>query len=95
MAIPACGRIVTNQDETPQDCADAYMYRAGSYFAQGDFDRAIADYGEATKLAPRNVVAWVSQAIIASRLDPNKVAEIAAASAEVEQISALPQSPPK
>src|SRR5579859_7586840 len=63
VAIPACSAIIPDESAPPQDRADAYTYRAAHYLAQGNFDRAIADYTEALKLTPRNVTAYVSRAV--------------------------------
>src|ERR1700728_1109232 len=109
-AIAACSTIIPDAAEAPQDRADAYVYRAGAYLAQGDLDRAIADYSEALKLTPRNVVAYVSRALaefkkgdkdnaiidysIANKLDGAAVASIASGNPAVQPIAAAARAPP-
>jgi tetratricopeptide (TPR) repeat protein len=103
VAVPACSNIIPDESESPQNRADAYVYRAAAYLKRGNSDRAIADYTEALKLTPRNIVAYVSRALaefhsgdknaavidysIANKLDAGAVARIAAANAEVKQIA--------
>jgi tetratricopeptide (TPR) repeat protein len=105
--IEACSRIVPNVEETVQNRADAYLFRAGAYLAQGDFDRAIADYSDAIVLTPRNVVAYSSRAlaysrkgdrthavtdyVTAAKIDPQAVAGIAAGNAEIDAIAKAAQ----
>lgn len=47
-AIEACGRMISSGLEL----AKAYEWRAYAYSKKADYDRAIADYNEAIKLAP-------------------------------------------
>jgi tetratricopeptide (TPR) repeat protein len=109
-AIPACSRIIPDQNEPPQSRADAYVFRASAYLAQGDNDHAITDYTEALKLTPRNVVAYLSRALaysrkgdneraildysIANKIDANTAAQTAAANPEVQKIAAAAQASP-
>ena len=109
-AIPACSAIIPDETETPQSRADAYVFRAGAYLAQGNLDRAIADYGEALKLTPRNIVAYVSRALaefkkgdkdraildysIANKLDAGAVARITSGNSEVQQIADAARASP-
>lgn len=109
-AIPACSAIIPDETETPQSRADAYVFRAGAYMAQGNADRAIADYSEALKLTPRNVVAYVSRALaefhkgdkasaildysIADKLDSASVAQIASGNPDVQQIADAARASP-
>jgi tetratricopeptide (TPR) repeat protein len=103
VAIPACSTIIPDESESPQNRADAYVYRAAAYLKQDNSDRAIADYTEALKLTPRNIVAYVSRALaefhkgdknsavidysIANKLDADAVARIAAGNPDVKQIA--------
>jgi tetratricopeptide (TPR) repeat protein len=103
--ISACSRIVPNTEESAQDRADAYLFRAGAYLAQGNLDQAIADYDAAIILTPKNVVAYSSRALAylrkgdrdhavldyntAARLDPKSVAQISAANPDFEEIGRI------
>jgi tetratricopeptide (TPR) repeat protein len=103
VAIPACSIIIPDESESPQNRADAYVYRASAYLKQGNSERAIGDYTEALKLTPRNIVAYMSRALaeyhkgdknsavidysIANKLDADAVARIAAGNADVKQIA--------
>jgi tetratricopeptide (TPR) repeat protein len=103
IAVPACSNIIPDTSESPQNRADAYVYRAGAYLKQGNSERAIGDYTEALKLTPRNVVAYVSRALaefhngdknsavidysIANKLDADAVARIVAGNPGVKQIA--------
>jgi tetratricopeptide (TPR) repeat protein len=106
----ACGRIVADESESAQNRADAYLFRAGTYLSQGNADGAIADYGEAIRLAPRNAVAYASRAVaylqkgdrehavidyaLARRLDPAMLASMAAANPQIGQIAELERAAP-
>lgn len=103
VAVSACSTIIPDESETPQNRADAYVYRAAAYLKQGNSERAIADYTEALKLTPRNIVAYVSRALaefhkgdknsavidysIANKLDADAVARIASGNPDVRQIA--------
>jgi tetratricopeptide (TPR) repeat protein len=103
VAIPACSNIIPDQSESPQNRADAYVYRAAAYLKQNNSGRAIADYTEALKLTPHNIVAYVSRALaefhngdknsavidysIANKLDAAAVARIASGNPDVKQIA--------
>jgi tetratricopeptide (TPR) repeat protein len=109
-AIAACSRIIPDQDESVHNRAGAYVLRAGAYLSQGNTDRAMADYGEAIQLAPRNVVAYVRRAAayfhngdkdhaildygIAERLDPIGVAQVAAGNPDIEAVAAAARASP-
>ena len=49
IAIAACTRVL---DRDPKD-ADAYKSRAMEYLIKGEYDRAIADLGQAITLNPK------------------------------------------
>lgn len=103
VAVPACSNVIPDTSESPQDRADAYVYRAAAYLKQGNSERAIGDYTEALKLTPRNIVAYVSRALaefhngdknsavidysIANKLDADAVARIATGNPEVKEIA--------
>src|SRR4051812_1641712 len=53
-AIAACTRVIEKRRTSRQDRADAYHNRGLAYRANGDHDRAIADYSEAIRLVPRD-----------------------------------------
>jgi tetratricopeptide (TPR) repeat protein len=109
-AIAPCSRIIADQSASAQDRADAYLYRAGAELAQGDLDRAVADYSEAIRLSPTNLVAYASRAIAyarkgdrdravadfrsAQRIDADKLAGIAAGNPEVAQIAQFAAATP-
>ena len=104
-AIPSCSHIIADHEETAQNRAEAYLRRAGASLAHGDLDAAIADDGEAIKLAPLNIAAYVDQALayfrkgdrdravvdfaIAARLDAKKADEVAAANAAFARIASI------
>jgi tetratricopeptide (TPR) repeat protein len=110
IAIAACSAIIPDETETAQNRADAFVFRAGAYLAQGDLDHAIADYGDALKLTPRNIVAYVSRALaefkkgdkdkaildysIANRLDADAVARITSGNSEVQKIADATRASP-
>jgi tetratricopeptide (TPR) repeat protein len=109
-AIPACSRIIPDQDESAQNRADAYVLRARGYLAQGNVARAIADCSEAIKLTPRNIAAYVRRALgyfrnndrdraildysIADKLDAAGVARMAAADPQIEELAAAARASP-
>ncbi|HXW26459.1 MAG TPA: tetratricopeptide repeat protein [Xanthobacteraceae bacterium] len=109
-AIPACSRVIADQDESIQNRSGAYLLRAAAYLAQGNTTRAIADYGEAIKLTPRNATAYVRRAIaylrdgdrdhavldyaIAEKIDPIGVAQMAAGNPDVEAVAATARTSP-
>jgi hypothetical protein len=104
-ALQACSRIVSDQAATPSDRADGYLFRAGAFFSQRNFDLAIADYTEAIRLAPQNVTAYGGRAIayfqkgnldqaaadfsIIYQLDSAKAVELAASNPDLNAIAAL------
>ena len=109
-SIQACSRIIADQSETGQNRADAYLFRGGAYLSSGDYDSAVADYSEAIKLAPRNVVAYASRAVaylqkgdreraiidyaVANKLDANALANIATANPLIARIGELERNSP-
>jgi tetratricopeptide (TPR) repeat protein len=109
-AIPACSRIIPDQDESASNRADAYVLRARAYLAQSNVTRAIADCSEAIKLTPRNIAAYVRRALgyfrsndrdraildysIADKLDAAGVARMAAADPQIEELAAAARASP-
>jgi len=109
-AIAGCSSIIPDTSETPQSRADAYVFRAGAYLAQGNTDRAIADCNDALKLTPRNFAAYVSRALaefkkgekdeaildysIANKLDASAVALILAGNADLRHIADAARASP-
>jgi tetratricopeptide (TPR) repeat protein len=109
-AIAGCSSIIGDAAETPQGRADAYVFRAGAYVAQGNLDRAIADYGEALKLSPRDFAAYVGRALaefkkgqkdaaildysIADKLNAGAVALIVPGNADLRQIADAARASP-
>jgi Tfp pilus assembly protein PilF len=63
-SAPACSRIIAEPSASAQDRADAYLYRGNTFLMQGNVDGAMADYSEAIRLTPRNVVAHASRALV-------------------------------
>ncbi len=64
VAIRECTRKLDGGLYPRRDRVQAYALRASAYVFDGDFDRALADYDEALRLAPenaelRNVRAWL------------------------------------
>jgi hypothetical protein len=102
-SIPACTRLISDQGQSATDRPDAYLFRASAHLAEADLDGAIADYNEAIKLAPTNIVAYSSRALAyfrkgdrdraildynaAARIDPKGLTEIAAGNAEIAAIA--------
>jgi len=102
--IAACTRIVNDQTQSAVDRVLAYLKRGNANVAKDNLDGAIADYGEAIRLDPQNIVAYGSRAIAYSRkgkrddaiadyrranaINGAGVAEMAAANAELKEIAA-------
>jgi lipoprotein NlpI len=53
-AIAACTRVIQDRRTSRQSRADSYHNRGLAYGANGDLDRAIADYDEAIRLVPKD-----------------------------------------
>lgn len=105
--MSGCTHVIEDQAAVVADRVTAYLQRGNMYEATGKSDAAIADYSEAIKLDPQNVLAYCSRAIAylrkrdhdhaiadyneANTLDPTKTAEMTAANAELKDIGALPR----
>jgi Tfp pilus assembly protein PilF len=51
-------------DKRPNGRIELYLARAGAWIAKGDFDKALADYGEVIFLSPRQTEAYTGRADI-------------------------------
>lgn len=61
-AVEACTAIIEAGRQTRQGFVDAYLHRGNAYRYAAAFDRAIADFGEAARLDPRNPLPLVRRA---------------------------------
>jgi len=109
-AIAACSRIIGDESSTPQERADAYIWRGGVYVTTNDLDHAIADYGAAIKLNPQNVTAFGSRAIAEFRkgnrdaavldystacaIDRKGTEDLVASNDELKQVALLAEKSP-
>ena len=57
-ASAACSRIIEDAREQAAERVKAFKNRGRAAFARKDFDRAIADFGEAIKLSPKDAIAF-------------------------------------
>ncbi len=57
VAGAACSRIIDDAGEQVAERVEAFKNRGRGAFNRKDYDRAIADYGEAIKLSPKD--AWL------------------------------------
>jgi hypothetical protein len=104
-AIAACSSIVSDQNETAQNRAEAYWRRAAAHLDHGDIDAAIADNGEAIQRAPFEIDAYFNRALayfrngdndravidfaVAERLDTTRTDAAAAANPALARIAAM------
>ena len=63
-SIAACTQILQAPGETASDRVIAYSIRGGAYQAEGDSDRAIADFTKAIEVNPRQAEAYVRRGIV-------------------------------
>src|SRR5690348_13979323 len=61
--IDACSALIASNALNPTNLAAAYDNRGNAYAAEHDFDRAIADYEQATNLNPDDATAFVNLGI--------------------------------
>ena len=61
--IRACTAVLQSSRESAGSRAIAFYHRGLAYFAKGDSDRAIADYGEAIRLVPSQVEVYSERAL--------------------------------
>jgi tetratricopeptide (TPR) repeat protein len=50
--IPSCTAVIQSHRQTPENLARAFFYRGRAETANNQFDRAIRDFDEATRLDP-------------------------------------------
>jgi tetratricopeptide (TPR) repeat protein len=68
--IAACTRIIEDGSESAASRANAYTNRGVAHFNKSDQQRALADYGEAIKLDPKNARPYYNRGRAhATRLD--------------------------
>lgn len=61
--IAACSQLINKaKHETKRNRIEAYLSRANAYLAQGESDRAIADYGNVLRLDTRSAAAYAGRA---------------------------------
>jgi tetratricopeptide (TPR) repeat protein len=58
LQISGCTTLIQSGKEKPADLADDFFRRASAYDFSGDYAHAIADFGQAIKLAPKNADAY-------------------------------------
>ena len=103
--VAACTRVIADQTQSAADRAGAYLQRGNGHMAGASLDEAIADYGAAIQLDPKNILAYAARAIAFSRkgdrqhaiadyrqageIDPAKLAEMAAANGELKELGVL------
>jgi tetratricopeptide (TPR) repeat protein len=61
--VVSCARVLQSSNETAKNRAVAYFNRAIACKADGDFDRAIADYTEAIRLDPKLAIAYYERGV--------------------------------
>ena len=52
LAVAGCSRAIESQQYTGRSLARLHSRRGGAYQAHGDFNRAMADYGESMRIDP-------------------------------------------
>jgi len=63
-SIAACTRIIASNRTSGHDRGLAYLFRAAARRAQDDTIGALADYGEAIRLDPKNEIAYRGRGIL-------------------------------
>src|SRR4051794_13453664 len=63
-AIAACSRVVESDQVKGQDLAVVYRTPGNGQHRNGNFDRAIADFDEAIRLAPMDAVAFNRRGLV-------------------------------
>jgi tetratricopeptide (TPR) repeat protein len=56
--LAACGAIIDNPRESDANRVRALKFRGLAYYGAGDLAHAVADFSEATRLAPGDAEAW-------------------------------------
>lgn len=59
--IPACDTVIANRVTSTARRANAYVNRGGAYQQINELNRAVADFGEAIRLAPNAAYTWQSR----------------------------------
>jgi tetratricopeptide (TPR) repeat protein len=65
--VDNCTALIQSAGHTSQVLASAYLNRGFAYDNKGDYDRAIADYGEAIRLHPQFALAYSNRGIVYNR----------------------------
>jgi uncharacterized protein YecT (DUF1311 family) len=58
LQIRSCTTVIETGEETPENIAIALSNRGNAYQAEGDYDRAVADYDQAIQLDPNDPIAF-------------------------------------
>jgi cytochrome c-type biogenesis protein CcmH/NrfG len=88
---PAAAEGDDGPDESEPTDAEGFVNRADDYVEAGEYDRAIADYKEAMRLAPEepeayNSLAWLLATCAEDRVrDGNKAVELATKACELSK----------
>jgi tetratricopeptide (TPR) repeat protein len=71
-AISACSRVLALNPKLDE----AYTARGNAYYCKGDYDEAVADFDQAIRLDPKNVVAYsIAGVLICINAWPPRVSE--------------------
>src|ERR1700688_4313507 len=63
LAVAGCSRAIDSHQYTGRSLARVYARRGGAYQAQGDLDRAMADFDQAIRLDPKDAQAYYNRGI--------------------------------
>jgi tetratricopeptide (TPR) repeat protein len=61
LAVAGCSRAIDSRQYTDRSLARLYARRGGAYAAQGDFNRAVADYNESMRIDPTYPAAYLNR----------------------------------
>ena len=59
--IAACTQVLQDRSSSASDRASAYVERGIAYRAKGEYDLAIADYSEALRIDPNDVLSYANR----------------------------------